>query len=56
MNKERELLRLRLEEIDKAVINLKIPASFVGQVYVLREHIKFVLERLAEPAGVKSCA
>jgi len=52
---EREPLRRRLEEIDKAVITLKIPASFVEQVYVLREHIKFVRERLAEaPAAERS--
>ncbi len=51
---EREPLRHRLEEIDRAVINLKIPAAFADQVYVLREHIKFVRERLAEAPVVKS--
>lgn len=51
---EREPLRRRLEEIDKAVITLKIPASFVEQVYVLREHIKFVRERLAEAPAAES--
>jgi NMT1-like family len=50
---EREPLRHRLEEIDKAVINLKIPAAFADQVYVLREHIKFVRERLAEAPVVR---
>jgi len=44
---ERQPLRSRLEEIDKGVINLKIPSAFADQVYVLREHIKFVRERLA---------
>jgi TRAP-type uncharacterized transport system substrate-binding protein len=44
---ERQPLRGRLEEIDKGVITLKIPAAFADQVYVLREHIKFVRERLA---------
>lgn len=48
--KELERLRLRLEEIDRGVINLKIPASFAHQVYVLREHIKFVRERMAAAA------
>jgi TRAP transporter TAXI family solute receptor len=47
---EREPLRHRLEEIEKAVINLTIPAAFADQVYVLREHIKFVRERLAPGA------
>jgi hypothetical protein len=53
---EREPLRHRLEEIDKAVINLKIPAAFADQVYVLRDHIKFVRERLAQAPIVKSSA
>ena len=44
---QRQPLRQRLEEIDKGVITLKIPAAFADQVYVLREHIKFVRERLA---------
>jgi TRAP transporter TAXI family solute receptor len=53
---EREPLRHRLEEIEKAVINLKIPAAFADQVYVLRDHIKFVRERLAQAPIVKSSA
>ncbi len=44
---QREPLRSRLEEIENAVINIKIPAAFADQVYVLREHITFVRERLA---------
>lgn len=44
---DRRQLRERLEEIDKGVINLKIPPAFADQVYVLREHIRFVRERLA---------
>jgi len=43
---QRRELRERLEEIDKTVINLKIPPAFADQVYVLREHIGFVRERL----------
>jgi hypothetical protein len=45
---DRARLATRLEHIDKAVINLKVPPSFANQVYVLREHIKFVRERLGE--------
>lgn len=52
-DEEREPLRHRLEEIDNAVINLKIPAAFADQVYVLREHIKFVRDRLAKAATAK---
>ena len=44
---DRRQLRERLEEIDKGVINLKIPPAFADQAYVLREHIRFVRERLA---------
>lgn len=51
---EREPLRHRLEEIEKAVIILKIPAAFADQVYVLRDHIKFVRERLGQSRAVKS--
>jgi hypothetical protein len=43
---ERTRLLQWLEEIEQHVINLKIPASFANQLYVLREHIKFVRERL----------
>jgi TRAP-type uncharacterized transport system substrate-binding protein len=53
---DRAPLRHRLEEIDRAVIKLRIPAAFADQVYVLREHIKFVRERLAEAPAVKSPA
>jgi TRAP-type uncharacterized transport system substrate-binding protein len=48
---QRAPLRARLEEIEKAVINIKIPAAFADQVYVLREHIKFVRERLSGSAA-----
>jgi ABC-type amino acid transport substrate-binding protein len=45
--RELQRLRDRVEEIDRAVINLKVPASFASQVYGLREHIEFVRARLA---------
>jgi TRAP-type uncharacterized transport system substrate-binding protein len=53
---ERKPLRERLEEIDERVITLKIPAAFADQVYVLREHIKFVRERLAGNAAAPPVA
>jgi TRAP-type uncharacterized transport system substrate-binding protein len=37
----------RLDEIEQAVNRMKVPASFAGQFYSLREHIAFVRERLA---------
>ena len=40
-----ELLR-RLGEIEETVNHLKVPASFAGQFYGLREHLVFVRERL----------
>jgi TRAP-type uncharacterized transport system substrate-binding protein len=55
-SEEREGLRQRLEEIDKAVINLKIPPSFANDAYVLREHIKFVRERLGAGAVAAGAA
>ena len=44
-----ELLK-RLEEFEKAVITTKMPGSFADQLYVLRQHIKFVRDKLT--AGV----
>jgi len=32
----------RLDDIEKAVNDLKVPVSFAGQFYVLRQHIIFV--------------
>jgi hypothetical protein len=37
----------RVDEIEKAVINIKIPGSFADELYVLRAHIHFVRDRLA---------
>ena len=45
-----ELLR-RLDDIENSVIALKMPRSFADQVYVLREHIHFVREQLANDAN-----
>ena len=36
----------RLDEIERAVNSMKVPASFADQFYVLRQHINFVRDRL----------
>ena len=43
---KREELERRLEHIERSVNQMKVPASFAGQFYGLREHIGFVRERL----------
>jgi len=45
----RDLLA-RLDAIERAVINLKLPAQFADEAYVLREHINFVRARLSSVA------
>ncbi len=47
----REMLE-RIGVIERAVINLKLPASFADEAYVLRQHIDFVRARLASAAAV----
>jgi hypothetical protein len=37
----------RVDVIDRAVIDLKLPASFADEAYVLRQHIDFVRDRLS---------
>ena len=44
---KKALLVTRLDEIEKSVINVKMPGAFADQIYVLRQHIKFVREHLA---------
>lgn len=44
----REELLERLDQIEKAVKKMKVPASFAEQFYVLRGHIDFVRARLME--------
>jgi hypothetical protein len=46
-NKQKELLA-RLDQIEQAVNNMKVPASFANQFYVLRGHVGFVRARLME--------
>ncbi len=43
---KREESLLRLDDIDKEVNKMKVPASFADQFYVLRAHIIFVHDRL----------
>lgn len=43
---KREELQKRLDHIERSVNQMKVPASFAGQFYGLREHIGFVRERL----------
>ncbi len=46
---KRALLLVRLAQIEKSVISLKMPGSHAEQLYVLREHLQFVRENLARP-------
>ena len=48
---KREELEQRLEHIERSVNQMKVPASFAGQFYGLREHIGFVRERLGGVSG-----
>jgi hypothetical protein len=41
-----EQMLKRLDEIEKGVNNMKVPVAFADQFYVLREHIRFVRDRL----------
>ena len=43
---KREDLRRRLDHIEESVNRMKVPASFAGQFYGLREHIGFVRQRI----------
>lgn len=36
----------QLDEIEKAIIGIKIPGAFADQIYVLRRHIRFVRDSL----------
>jgi TRAP transporter TAXI family solute receptor len=49
----RELLA-RLEEIESAVNRIKVPVAYADQLYVLREHINLVRERVRGTAGAAS--
>jgi hypothetical protein len=45
---ERADLLKRLDEIEKRVITVKLPGSFADQVYVLRQHLHFVRNRIVQ--------
>ena len=45
-----DLLR-RLDEIEGRIIGLKLPGSFAEQVYILRQHLTFVRNRIAQSEG-----
>ena len=49
-NKQKELLE-RLDQIEQAVDNMKVPTSFADQFYVLRGHVDFVRAKLMERAA-----
>jgi TRAP transporter TAXI family solute receptor len=44
---ERAALLERLDRIERSTITGKTPGAFADEIYVLRQHIKFVRERLA---------
>jgi len=50
---KRQELFLRLDHIEQAVNNMKVPASFAEQFYVLRGHIGFVRARLMNNAAAQ---
>ena len=47
----REALLQRLDEIEKAVNTVKIPLAFAEHFYILRQHIRFVRDRLKADAA-----
>jgi len=53
---ERAALIERLGEIEKAIIGSKMPGAYASQIFVLRQHIKFVRDQLAgqQPAATAS--
>ena len=47
-SKKRQQLIKRLNEIEKAVNKMKVPAFFANQFYSLRGHIDYVRELMSE--------
>ena len=45
-DEQREQILKRLDEIEDAVNEIKMPLSFADQLYVLREHVNMVRRRL----------
>jgi hypothetical protein len=50
-----DLLR-RLDEIEGRIISLKLPGSFAEQVYILRQHLTFVRNRIAQAETLSRAA
>jgi hypothetical protein len=48
---EQEKLLKRVDEIEKSIISVRMPSSYADEVYVLRAHINFVRNRLAQRAA-----
>jgi TRAP transporter TAXI family solute receptor len=48
---QRTALLERLSEVEKTVISGKIPGAYANQLYVLRQHIKFVRKHLLDQHG-----
>jgi TRAP-type uncharacterized transport system substrate-binding protein len=48
--RRKEMLK-RLDDIENGVNNMKMPLTFADQFYVLREHIRFVRDRLTTSAS-----
>jgi TRAP transporter TAXI family solute receptor len=48
---KRQDLLARLDQIEQAVDNMKVPASFANQFYMLRGHVGFVRTKLMERAA-----
>ncbi|HEU0197393.1 MAG TPA: TAXI family TRAP transporter solute-binding subunit [Nevskiaceae bacterium] len=44
---QRELLTSRLQDIEHDIIALKMPGAFANDLYILRQHVKFVRSQLA---------
>ncbi len=53
---ERADLLRRLDKIEERVITLKLPGSFADQVYILRQHITFVRNRIAQAGAIAGAA
>jgi TRAP transporter TAXI family solute receptor len=45
---ERTALLAKLDDVEKSTITGKIPGSFADETYLLRQHIKFVRDRLTQ--------
>jgi len=54
---QRDALTRRLNGIEKAIIDTRIPGAYANQLYVLRQHVKFVREQLSvAPSRIASAS